>query len=82
MGVRFQISGETHYGWVRMNVHSGPRAEINITITGYAYNTVANQGLFTGVPGTKPRVKAHPASLGALSLGFLGLDLWRSNSTQ
>ena len=83
MGVRFQISGETHYGWVRMNVRSGPEDEINITITGYAYNTVANQGLFTGVPGTsRPKVAAHPASLGALSLGALGLDLWRTKGTR
>jgi hypothetical protein len=83
MGVRFQISGETHYGWVRMNVHSGPTDEINITITGYAYNTVANQGLFTGTPGTsRPKVAAHPASLGALSLGSLGLDLWRTTGAK
>ncbi|MGA7219697.1 MAG: hypothetical protein WBX38_15360 [Candidatus Sulfotelmatobacter sp.] len=88
MGVRFQVDGETHYGWVRMNVHSGPRDEINITITGYAYNTVANQGLLTGVPGTSgPKAAAHPASLGALSLGALslgsvGLDLWRTGGTK
>jgi hypothetical protein len=81
MGVRFQISGETHYGWVRMNVHSGPREEINITITGYAYNTVPNQGLFTAVPGSQPKAAAHPASLGMLSLGALGLDLWRTKGT-
>jgi hypothetical protein len=83
MGVRFQISGETHYGWVGMNVHSGPTDEINITITGYAYNTVANEGLLTGVPGaSKPKVAAHPATLGALSLGSLGLDLWRTTGTK
>jgi hypothetical protein len=88
MGVRFLIGGETHYGWVRMNVHSGPTDEINITITGYAYNTVANQGLLTGVPGaSRPKVAAHPASLGApslgaLSLGSLGLDLWRTTGTK
>jgi hypothetical protein len=81
MGVRFQISGETHYGWVRMNVVSGPTDTINITITGYAYNTVANQGLFTGVPGT-PGTKAtvRPASLGALSLGARGLEAWRTST--
>jgi hypothetical protein len=81
MGVRFQINGETHYGWVRMNVVSGPTDTINITITGYAYNTVANQGLFAGVPGTPQPSSPHPASLGALSVGAQGLAVWRREAT-
>jgi len=83
MGVRFLINGETHYGWVRMDVVSGPTDSINITITGYAYNTVANEGLFTGVPGTPPPPKdSLRGSLGALSLGARGVDLWRNKGAQ
>jgi len=34
LGVKFQISGQTHYGWVNVDMRSR-------TITGYAYETNA-----------------------------------------
>jgi hypothetical protein len=75
LGVRFLINGETHYGWVRISATAGPKVSLFATITGYAYNTVANQGLVMGVPG--PQKAAELAGLGALSLGAGGLELWR-----
>jgi hypothetical protein len=77
LGVRFLIDGETHYGWVRMTVSASP-SNIGATVTGYAYNTVANQPLRAGEGAKKPTgAGLHPASLGALSLGAVGIALWR-----
>jgi hypothetical protein len=78
LGVRFFINGERHYGWIRISVKAGPKVSLDATITGYAYNTVANQGLVMGVPGSPvPGASVHPASLGALSMGARGIELWR-----
>jgi hypothetical protein len=89
VGVRFQIKGQTHYGWVRLNVqHStvlkGCR-EFTATITAYAYETVANQAITIGSSSDSSQsaqVQAVPLvwdqpSLGLLALGADGLALWR-----
>lgn len=78
LGVRFLINGETHYGWIRMTV-SIYAFQVNDYITGYAYNTIANQPIRAGQGLMKPQIAddVHPASLGALSLGADGLKLWR-----
>jgi hypothetical protein len=87
LGVRFLIDGETHYGWVRMSVSTEP-SNIGATITGYAYNTVANQPLKAGEGAQKPRgaglhrAGLYPAGLGALSLGALGIALWRKKEQE
>jgi hypothetical protein len=79
LGVKFLINSETHFGWVRLSVTAGRDvSSFSATITGYAYNTVANQGVITGVPGAPVSgAVVHPASLGALSLGARGLAVWR-----
>ncbi len=51
LGVRFQISGQVHYGWIRVTVKT--TLEVNqppmsATITGYAYETVPNKPIFAG----------------------------------
>ena len=81
LGVTFKISGQTHYGWVRVNLHTK-------TITGYAYETNANQPILAGEksgPVTNAAADAaqvlaplkQPATLGALALGADGLSIWR-----
>jgi hypothetical protein len=82
LGVKFQIDGEIHYGWVRMGTdcNSG-------TITGYAYETVANQRLRAGQgaaddqidsgPAALQQLTPKPATLGALAAGAAGLGEWR-----
>jgi hypothetical protein len=48
LGVRIQINGQMHEGWVRLTVSSSKQV-ITGTITGYAYDTVANEtGLAAG----------------------------------
>jgi hypothetical protein len=51
LGVRFQMSGQTHYGWIRLTVTTNPKhhtAGMSGTITGYAYETVPNKAIVAG----------------------------------
>ncbi len=47
LGVKFLISGQTHYGWIRLTVITEPRG-MSATITGYAYETIANKPIKAG----------------------------------
>jgi hypothetical protein len=84
VGVEFLISGETHYGWIRLTVNFTARA--TATITGYAYETVAGQGIQAGQlaeradAGVQSAPESMP-SLGTLALGSDGLNLWRRDET-
>lgn len=85
VGIRFQINGQTHYGWVRLNVeHSTVLkgcSEISATITAYAYETVANRPITIGSSGSAQSSEniqpLQHRSLGALALGAPGLEIWR-----
>jgi hypothetical protein len=77
LGVRFQIGGQDHYGWVRLSM-SAPNGNITGTITGYAYDTVANEALRAGLPATQLHEKQKTsATLGALAAGADGVPSWR-----
>jgi hypothetical protein len=81
LGVRFSISGATHYGWIQISTSCGfGSGFVEGTITGYAYNTAANAPLNAGQ--TQPDKGANqkpaiPGSLALLSIGSVGLPLWR-----
>jgi hypothetical protein len=83
LGLRFQINGETHYGWARLTVTAtgfGPRLKANLT--GYAYEVTPDTTILAGDTGTaRPAAQAAPekseASLGDLGRGASGLDAWR-----
>jgi hypothetical protein len=47
LGLKFVINGETHYGWARLTV-SSQRFVFTATLTGYAYETVANKSVIAG----------------------------------
>jgi hypothetical protein len=66
LGVRFEINGQEHYGWIGFAYANADQ----IQLTGYAYDTVADQGI---VAGQTP----EPPTLGLLALGALGIGLWR-----
>ncbi|HTS38507.1 MAG TPA: hypothetical protein VMH04_22725 [Candidatus Solibacter sp.] len=83
LGVRFMISGQTHYGWARLSVNMKSGL---IKLSGYAYETTPNRTIIEGhISGPEiaelspDRVVPfqRPASLGALARGADGLDLWR-----
>lgn len=86
LGLRFLINGEVHYGWARLTVLTDSHREtVKATLTGYAYETVANQPILTGqISGTAEdasksrREDSHyEAQLGLLALGSPGLTAWR-----
>ncbi len=94
LGVKFLISGETHYGWIRLTVNTNKNGELAATITGYAYETVANKPILAGIAGTAtsnkpaaetqtPKNTQHKTgpSLGMLASGSEALPLWRREQT-
>lgn len=86
IGLKFLINGETHYGWLRLNVE-GPDEGL---LTGYAYETEPNTPItcgfkhYDGTTSTSelgkqteaPRVnRVAPFSLGALAAGATRLNI-------
>jgi len=82
LGVKFQIKGQTHYGWVRITVTTSAGKKMSAEITEYGYETIANRRVLAGEASKNAEVpaaeSASPASLGALALGADGLASWRS----
>ena len=88
VGIKFQIQGRFHYGWVRVTVTTTSNS-FAATLTGYAYETIPNKGIIAGQ--TKGEDDSNveqpnaaltmptpePATLGALALGAPGLSIWR-----
>jgi hypothetical protein len=80
LGVRFSISGQTHYGWARLTVNIDHG--ISATLTGYAYETIANKPILIGNGDLQPEettlnptehsLGAHTQGLGSLALGAQG----------
>jgi len=96
LGVRFLINGETHYGWIRLTVNTATRAIMSATITGYAYETVANKPILAGTAETASTTAGKPTgelqdrrnshgnvgpSLGMLAAGADALPVWRRERT-
>jgi hypothetical protein len=52
LGFKFQLNGETHFGWARINVASksgsGGTSKIKIYLSGYAYETTPNMPINAG----------------------------------
>jgi hypothetical protein len=84
LGLRFKIAGKTHYGWARLNVHVAG-SSITVTLTGYAYETIAKKSIRTGQTkggeAVVEQLRRGPESptLGLLALGSRGLFIWRRN---
>jgi len=92
LGLKFTIHGKIHFGWARLNVTISQAATIQATLTGYAYETIANRPIITGKTTGTDDVEQYearasltspipdppqPASLGMLALGAEGVSLWR-----
>jgi hypothetical protein len=85
LGLKFKIEGQVHYGWARLSSQQG-----TVTLTGYAYETIADKPIKAGdeqgkddeslnQPGSVPLTKPaqQPATLGMLALGSPALSIWR-----
>jgi hypothetical protein len=89
LGLKFMVGSEVHYGWARIAVQAD-RLSIKATLTGYAYETVPNRPIVTGLThgtfdgsaetdsaalGETPATDA--TTLGRLALGATGLPASR-----
>lgn len=86
IGLKFVINGETHYGWAHVTAFHR-----DITLQGYAYETVPNQSIHTGqtsgpVSDTRSSLafplQSESATLGLLAQGSRGLSIWRRPDEQ
>jgi len=88
LGLKFEIKGQTHFGWARVKTSS--IYPYNVYLTGYAYETIPNKPIITGetkgpADGTvgQPASAAlrapmpQPVTLGLLALGSPALSIWR-----
>lgn len=86
LGLKFLINGQVHYGWAR--VTATDRLQ-HVVLTGYAYETVANQHLLAGqtsqAADNSAALLSDPVppgpSLGTLARGADALDIWRRSPT-
>jgi hypothetical protein len=71
LGLKFQINGETHYGWARLSTSSRRQsAVISVKVTGFAYQTVPNQPILAGEMGQSHSAPGpNGGTLGELSRG-------------
>jgi len=89
LGVKFEIKGQTHFGWARLNVQVQLPLTITATLTGYAYETIPNKPIMAGktkgpddvMVGEPDAVRImpppEPATLGILARGAPALPIWR-----
>jgi len=87
LGLKFQINGKTHFGWARLSVHVSGGAFVKATLTGYAYETIANKPIVAGRTksdadgtvdqGTAMLPASQPATLGLLAMGSPSQSVWR-----
>jgi len=78
LGVRFEISGQTHYGWIRfarVTAKFDNNPQVIAVITGYAYESTANEPILAGATSGAVKAEGGSGSLGVLALGAVGLDL-------
>ncbi len=69
IGVEFDIGGNTHYGWIRVENRTGVPTHL-FTLVDFAYEDQPNTAINAGaIP--------EPGSLGLLALGATGLLGWR-----
>jgi hypothetical protein len=68
LGVRFEIKGEMHFGWMRLTV-STQSGYFNARLTGYAYETVPGKGIVAGETRGPDAITLPAGSLGALARG-------------
>jgi hypothetical protein len=76
LGLKFKIRGVTHYGWARLSVHV-QGDNITGTLTGYAYETIANKGINAG----QTNGKADNSTARNDAFNFDAADLRSSSSS-
>jgi len=69
LGLKFQINGETHFGWVRMTVKLLLSRPMQVLLSGYAYETQPSTPIVAGqtqdqdgASPAEPRVEEAPGA--------------------
>jgi hypothetical protein len=78
LGLKFQIDGQTHYGWAQISIFT--TEPFRGMVMGYAYNTVPDEPIRAGQTSEESfigEMAPQPATLGLLALGAPGVDIWR-----
>ena len=91
LGLKFEIKGQTHFGWARVKIAS--MFPYKVFLTGYAYETIVNKPIITGettgpddgtvvqpAPAALSAPMPPPVTLGLLALGSPALSIWRRDS--
>lgn len=74
LGLKFQINGQTHYGWARVSVNLSGHVStphIRVVLSGYAYESNADTPILAGDTGgsAKSSVATDGRTLGQLARG-------------
>ena len=77
LGLRFQMNGETHYGWARLTVRSREKYRLTAFLSDFAYETQANKPIIASDTGSG---SADDAGSSPVSEMFSGPTL-ETNST-
>jgi hypothetical protein len=78
LGLEFVIKGKIRFGWARLKVSISQNAEIQATLTGYAYETTPNKPIIAGRTKGPDVTTVQPATLGHLAAGAPAIPAWRS----
>jgi len=87
LGLKFKIGSQFHFGWARVTVTTTASHGFSAVLTGYAYETIPGKAIHAGAisDADQAALESAPlsikpdrqASLGMLSLGSMGLTIWR-----
>ena len=80
LGIVFDIDDQPHYGWVRLSVKAyinQHKPHIDVTLLGYAYETVPGQSLRAGQIDSEVGMLEPIAQAGTLGMLAMGQSLWR-----
>jgi len=72
LGLKFVVHRKVHYGWARLSVTLGHHRQfddVSGTLTGYAYETVANKPIIAGQTKNPDVITVQPETLGELARG-------------
>jgi len=51
LGIKFEINDDFHYGWIKLSTIIHDYDNMEFTLKGFAYNTIANEGIKAGDTG-------------------------------
>jgi hypothetical protein len=76
LGVKFQVNGQTHYGWIGFRNVKADNHAIRAVLAGWAYETDPNKAIIAGDKGLDDSATLgviEPTSLELLALGHTGI---------